>query len=485
MTTPQEPTERRIVPFRPAPRHPRRPSSPPPIPHRSTTCSPIGCWTVSTVVDPLPGEADGVHHLRAVQLGASSGAFYPHTPTELVPQAAARLGIRAIEIMLQTRGEYEPAFIAGVAANARAAGVKVTSVHSLTRLHPFLDAYPRRVKEAHDAFQLAIEATVALGAQVLVWHGPNRTELRDDEAWERFIVLTAGLARRCGEAGITLGIENVSYGALALVRNVVSFATRLHEIGGQREIGFVFDPFQAAEAGANPFMMLAAMGNRVVNVHISDVQEHDPGARHLLPGDGDLPWSALIRAIAGSGYTGPMMIEGPLGTDATGIARVRQSIEPLIRSVFSFPPDARRNEEARHPGGPAGRCAEGDRAVQPARVLRPARGNRGGVARRARPGAPAVSGPAPDRGRLPSCAERELSGARWPCSATASPRRPGSSRRPSGSTPPRWWRRARPAWSVSASSVPAGSRGSTAPRFPRSGSSPPDPVTARFPSHTM
>jgi predicted metal-dependent hydrolase len=133
---------------------------------------------------------------------------------------------------------------------------------------------------------------------------------------------------------------------------VVSFATRLHEIGGQREIGFVFDPFQAAEAGANPFMMLAAMGNRVVNVHISDVQEHDPGARHLLPGDGDLPWSALIRAIAGSGYTGPMMIEGPLGTDATGIARVRQSIEPLIRSVFSFSPDARRNEEAPIPLAP-------------------------------------------------------------------------------------------------------------------------------------
>src|SRR5690606_37065689 len=122
---------------------------------------------------------------------------------------------------------------------------------------------------------------------------------------------------------------------------------RLGDIGSRREIGFVFDPFQAAEAGANPFMMLAAMGNRIVNVHISDYSEENPGLRHLPPGDGDLPWSALIRAIAGSGYSGPMMIEGPLGTDDEAITRVRRKIDPLIRSVFPFSPDENRDAEDR------------------------------------------------------------------------------------------------------------------------------------------
>jgi sugar phosphate isomerase/epimerase len=347
VTTPQEPTPARIVPFR-QPRR-RAAATRQPIASPETTATDGDALAdqllrISTVTDPLPGEEDQVHHLRAVRLGASSGAFYPHTLTEDVPRAASRIGISAIELMLQTAGEYDPAFVRSVAANARTAGVSVHSVHSLTRLHPFLDPYPRRVDEAWARFHEAIDACVTLGAGVLVWHGPHRSEVATEAGWERFIALTRDLAAACGEAGITLGIENVSYGALALVRNVVSIATRLEEIGSPAEIGFVFDPFQAAEAGANPFMMLAAMGNRIVNVHVSDYREHDPAARHLLPGDGDLPWSALLRAIAGSGYSGPIMIEGPLGSDATGLGRVRETLDPLIRSVFTFEPDANRGD---------------------------------------------------------------------------------------------------------------------------------------------
>jgi sugar phosphate isomerase/epimerase len=208
-----------------------------------------------------------------------------------------------------------------------------------------MDAYPRRVAEGRALFQQGIEAAATLGAKTLVWHGARREQVTTDEGWERFIALTRELATACGEAGITLAVENVSNCALAQVRNVVTFATRLNELGSPREIGFVFDPFQAAEAGANPFMMLAAMGNRIVNVHISDFSEHNPGARHLPPGDGDLPWSALVRAIAGSGYSGPMMIEGALGADDTVITRVREHLTPLIRSVFPFSPDANRHED--------------------------------------------------------------------------------------------------------------------------------------------
>ncbi|MDQ3443560.1 MAG: DUF309 domain-containing protein [Chloroflexota bacterium] len=353
MTTPQEPTPSRIVPFRQRPGRPARNQSRDVTAGLSATVSGDEAalvdqlLSISTIADPLPGEQDQVHHLRAVQLGTSSGAFYPHTLTEDVPLVASQLGLTAIEIMLQTQGEYDSGFVRRVAANATAAGVSIHAVHSLTRVHPFLDPYPRRVDEAWTLFHAAIEACVVLDARVLVWHGPHRNQVATDEGWERFIELTHDLAVACGEAGITLGIENVSYGALALVRHVVNFATRLAEIGDQHQVGFVFDPFQAAEAGANPFMMLAAMGNRIVNVHVSDYRAQDPAARHLLPGDGELPWSALIRAIAGSGYAGPIMIEGPLGTGATGIERVRETMDPLIRSVFSFQPDANRTDDPR------------------------------------------------------------------------------------------------------------------------------------------
>lgn len=366
MDIPQEPPEGRIVPF-PRTQVQPQPHTPSPASTSNADASVASKvpgparlaaferqpMTVDQLLDiitladpaPMPGEREGISHMRAVSLGASSGAFYPHTATEFVPAAAAKLGITSIELMLQTASEYQPEFIAMVAANARAAGVQVHSIHTMHHLHPMMDAYPRRAADGRALFQQGIEAAVALGAKVIVWHGAKRQDVATDEGWERFIALTTELAHACGRAGITLALENVSWCALALVRNVVNFATRLAEIGSPDEIGFVFDPFQAVEAGANPFMMLAAMGNRIVDVHISDYQQHDATARHLAPGEGDLPWSALIRAIAGSGYSGPMMIEGPLGIDDVVMMRVRERLTPLIRSVFPFAPDANRNED--------------------------------------------------------------------------------------------------------------------------------------------
>ena len=294
---------------------------------------------MSDILEPLPGEQSGVSHLRVLPLGVSSGAFFPHTATEDVPAAAQRLGVTEIELMLQTPGEYQTEFAQMLAQRLRHTNTRAHSVHSMDRLHRMLVPYARRSREERDLFQQCIELTATVGAKVLVWHGIRRAEGETDAGWERFIELANDLAAACGEAGITLGIENVSYGALHSVRNMARFATRLSDIGPADRIGFVFDPFQAVEAGANPFMMLAAMGNRVVNVHISDAKASDTSSRHLPPGDGDLPWSALLRAIAGSGYRGPLMIEGPLGRDDRVMARIRQTFDPLFRNVFAFPPE--------------------------------------------------------------------------------------------------------------------------------------------------
>lgn len=377
MDSPQESSGARIVPF-PQPVGPGRPQSRPSsqprtgMPGRASGGG-DGAITSDQLLDmialaePLPGEQEGLTHLRAVSIGASSGAFYPHTATEEVPAAAARLGIGSVELMLQTAGEYDPAFITQVKANAEAAGVRIHALHTMFNLHPMLDRYPRRAAEGRALFQRGIEAAAELGAKALVWHGARKQDVASPDGWERFIALTAELAKACGELGVTLALENVSWCALAQVRHVVSFATRLEEIGTPEEIGFAFDPFQAVEAGANPFMMLAAMGNRVVDVHISDYRQDDITARHLPPGDGDLPWSALIRAIAGSGYTGPMMIEGELGTDDEVLSRVRGHLDPLIRSIFPFRPEGNAGLDAT--GNAPGNTTAADREAESVQML--------------------------------------------------------------------------------------------------------------------
>lgn len=294
---------------------------------------------IDAAMPPLAGEEEGMSHLASLSLGVSSGAFYPYIATEDTPAAAAALGFTELEIMLQTVGEYEIGFARQVAANAAAAGVGIRSVHTWEQFHQVLSPYERRAQEGRDMMARAIGVATTVGASILVWHGPSRADVKLDGGWERFLEETRAFAGQCADAGITLALENVGRSALGQVRDVTAFARRLAEFE-EGSIGFVFDPFQAAEAGANPFMMLAAMGNRVVNVHISDWLEADPSQRHLPPGEGDLPWPALTRAIAGSGYEGPLIIEGALGQDAATANRVRDTMEPLIRSVFNFAPRA-------------------------------------------------------------------------------------------------------------------------------------------------
>lgn len=321
MDTPHEPQHGRIIAF----------------PHPATGDVPRDDRVIAR--EPARVET-AVSHLRALPLAISSGAFYPHVPTEEVPERAAALGITTVELMLQTAGEYDPAFIADVAARARTAGVKVRSVHTLHRLHPFFDPYPRRVQEGRELFQRGIEAAATLGAEVLVWHGARRAEIREQEGWDRFVETTSELAAACGAAGVTLGLENVSWCALATVRDVVRMAASMEEIAPAAHLGFVFDPFQAMRAEANPFMILAAMGNRLVNVHISDYAEGAPERHHLPPGEGAIPWSALLRAVAGSGYRGPLILESPLTEGANTLNAARAYLEPRIRSIFDHAPDA-------------------------------------------------------------------------------------------------------------------------------------------------
>jgi sugar phosphate isomerase/epimerase/predicted metal-dependent hydrolase len=269
-----------------------------------------------------------------LRLGLSSGALYPEVPTEEVPIVAARLGVADVELMLQTRGEYDPAFIRLIAGNCRAADVRVHAIHTFQSLHPFATPYRRRTEEARALFDRAIAAAVELGARAVVWHGLRRDEARGPDDWERFVAVTAELAAACGAAGVTLAIENVSWCVVSSVRDVMALAARLPEVGPPEAIGFAFDPFQAAEAGANPFMVLAGMEGRIVDVHVSDHREGDPAARHLPPGDGDLPWPALIRAIANSGYDGPLIAEGALGSEpGATMARIRGRFDPLLVSL--------------------------------------------------------------------------------------------------------------------------------------------------------
>lgn len=276
-----------------------------------------------------------------LRLGISSGALYP-TPTEDVPAIASRLGFTDLEIMLQTAGEYDAEFITDLRSRCDGHGCDVHAVHVWNEFHPVINAYRRRAEEGRAMFSRAIAAAAMLDAKVVVWHGPKRPDGDTDEGRAAFLAAAVEFGRACASVGMSLAIENVSWCALPTTRAVSAFARQLEDADPDGAVGFVFDPFQAVEAKQNPFMMLAAMGTRIHDVHLSDHRENDPAMRHLPPGEGDLPWPALVRAIAHV-YRGPMMLEGVVGPAIHRLNASRAILAPLVtaaRVEFPDPCDA-------------------------------------------------------------------------------------------------------------------------------------------------
>lgn len=266
-----------------------------------------------------------------LRIGSSTGTLFPRYATEDAVDLLASLGVADIEVMIQTHGECEPAYLRSLASRVRNAGVSVHSVHALAQIHPVFDAYERRAAEGWQRFEKIAEGAASMHAKVLVWHGLCRGERGYSLASPPVLEAIDRLGEICGNFDIVLGLENVSWCALSQVRDLLTMMSVLTESDHGDSVRYTFDAFQAAEADANPFMLLNAMESRLVNVHLRDFDGAAPDRRNLLPGEGALPWPALIRAIANTGYSGPLMLEGSLSDDPeTRLAQVRSHLQPLI-----------------------------------------------------------------------------------------------------------------------------------------------------------
>lgn len=263
--------------------------------------------------------------VQLVIIGVSTGAFYPDYLTEEAIDAAARLGFPLVEILLQTAGEYAPAFIRELAGIARDAAVAVHSLHTLTSLHAVFDPYPRRRDEGRGAFLRAVDAAVTLGARCLVWHGLTRRDHAAGVSLAAYRETLGSLADVARRAGVTLTIENVGWCYVRDAESVVIVRDWC------LPVGFTLDPYQASQAGSDGAALIEAMRGALMNVHLSDDLPGD--GRHLPPGEGALDWPALLRQIAGTGYAGPLILEGTCGADLARLARSRTFVNRTLAAI--------------------------------------------------------------------------------------------------------------------------------------------------------
>lgn len=237
---------------------------------------------------------------QCLGVGASTSCMSPEEMAQ-----AARAGVAYVEVGISGRGTE--AEIRQKALHARRmaheAGLKVWSCHlpfSRTMDISVLDDSARRANVAYLSRMIALCGEV--GAQKVVLH-PSSEPIADGEREQRIrnsISSIGELRLAAARIGAELCIEDLPRTCLG--RNS---AELLRLVAPYPDVKICFDTNHLLTE--DPLHFVAACGERIATVHVSDYDGVDE--RHWLPGKGVVDWPALHGALVEAGYKGPFLYE--------------------------------------------------------------------------------------------------------------------------------------------------------------------------------
>lgn len=233
-------------------------------------------------------------------IGVSTACLYP-LETEKALRALGENGVQTTEIFLNSWSELSPAFCDTLIHIRDTYRMQVVSVHPFTsgiESYMLFSAYLRRFEDCRDIYRRYFETAARLGARYVVLHGDRvGNDLPVEEYCRRFLLLDEDAGRQ----GVRLLQENVNKYRAAQP----DFIRTLRRLSDDR-IGFVLDVKQAVRAGHDPYAVLAAMGDCIYHVHISDHNEKDDC---LLPGRGRFDFTRFFSALTDRDHVENYMIE--------------------------------------------------------------------------------------------------------------------------------------------------------------------------------
>jgi sugar phosphate isomerase/epimerase len=266
-------------------------------------------------------------------IGCSTHGFYPQLGVSGALAEIGALGFTHAQVMLYHGRQYTPKAFRDYARAAEAAGIEVVGIHLEPDMHMLFDPDPEVADDAWANFDIAIEGALLMNTKTIIWQGPIRVEYPIEAGLDPLLEVVVELDRRCQSAGVRLAIENTEPGVLSTLRDFIEIGPRL-----PKTVGFAFDPYHAAASQTNPMLLLRQMRGRLLDVHLRDIDKEGKRPGNLLPGDGNLPWSAILRAVRGAGFDGPLILESALQPDpAASVRLVHERLDPLIALVDAGP----------------------------------------------------------------------------------------------------------------------------------------------------
>ncbi|MDI1460126.1 sugar phosphate isomerase/epimerase [Catellatospora sp. KI3] len=224
----------------------------------------------------------------------SSSSVFPE-PTAAAFELAASLGYDGVEVMVWTDAVSQDA--GALRGLSRHYGVPVLSVHAPCLL------VTQRVwsSDPKERLRRAVVLADTLSAPTVVVHPPF-TWQRD---YARQFADTVGdLAHR--HTGIRVAVENM-YPVRMGRRQFVPYAPGWDPTETGYD-SYTLDLSHCAASRSNAMIMADEMGAGLAHVHLGD-GTGEGRDEHLVPGRGGQPCGALLRSLAGRGFTGSVALE--------------------------------------------------------------------------------------------------------------------------------------------------------------------------------
>jgi sugar phosphate isomerase/epimerase len=228
------------------------------------------------------------------QVGLSTASVYPENCATAF-ELAARLGYDGVEVMVWTDPVTREA--GALSALAQHHGIRVLSVHAPTLL------VTQRVwgTDPWDKVDRSVELALELGADTVVLHPPFR--------WQREYArdFVEGVARREGDTGIRLAVENMFPWRGPRSREIEAYLPHWDPVP-QPYDHVTIDLSHTATAGSDALAMVRDLGPRLTHLHLAD-GVGSPRDEHLVPGRGTQPCGDVLETLAAQGYAGHVVVE--------------------------------------------------------------------------------------------------------------------------------------------------------------------------------
>ncbi|MBO4251096.1 MAG: sugar phosphate isomerase/epimerase [Clostridia bacterium] len=236
-----------------------------------------------------------------MQTGISTASLFGRFFTEDSTALLSRRGVKCTEIFLESFCEYNEQF--GQLIASCKGDMAIHSVHTLTtQFESTLYSLNKRAQDDSFAFlESTMQAARAMDAKYFTFHGlarVKRTPYVIDFA--RCGEITRRVMEVCAKYGVTLAYENVHWAYY----NYIGFFSELkkHTTG----LKGTLDIKQARQAGIDANEFINEMGEDIVTVHLSDIDEN---GKMCLPGRGVTDFKDLFTRLRDKGFDGAMLLE--------------------------------------------------------------------------------------------------------------------------------------------------------------------------------